>query len=341
MAEPAAFGIDEIHDNCKRGYVADKVLGAGEQGIAYEVTRNDKGVNARARLVLKVSSLVGENAAKTTEKLVAWKNEAHISYTLGQAGIGPKIYKAWTCDKEGLKGYIIMERMISDLRGYKESSEKIVYPDGTKEYIEHINRVPEDIQRDFLSGLESMIDMGFIHMDNHPGNLGIVISGGREKGILFDFGFTQKRADLVHPDAKRMALGFSVAQIIEQMPLAERQTNFLFKILVAIEQKKYVWGSGSVPATVNLEEFAAKYTSASSRLRYINAEAVPAGVPKDIYVGFRLYCYLLMLDRQPMFSRKTNYGKVYDIRQGIAKFTGGKRKTQRRRLNKRKQSRKH
>jgi hypothetical protein len=70
-------------------------------------------------------------------------------------------------------------------------------------------------------------------------------------------------------------------------------------------------------------------------------EPVPAGVPKDIYVGFKLYCYLLPQNVQNMYSREQNYGEVYDIRTKSSTHYGGKRKTQRRRNNKRKQSRKH
>lgn len=332
----ASFGIDEMNDDCERNYKKGKLLGRGEQGSAYEVNYN-KMSDASKPMVLKISNLDNK------EKIEAWKKEAHIAYTLGESDIGPKIYKVWICNKDGVKGYIIMDRMISDLRSINKYADKIKYLNNGEEYIEyvdHINNVSEIIQRDFLHGLERMIDIGYIHMDNHPGNLGIIISDDREKGILFDFGFTQKRDDLLSPDAKRMALGFSIAQIIEQMPLEERKDNFIYKIFVAIEQNKYKWGSGVVPDDVNLAEFAKKYYSTSEKYRSLSLKSKPIDIPKDIYIGFHLYCYIMMLDRETMVNRK-NYEKIYKIRQGML---GGKRRTRhRRRLHskKHKQSRKH
>ncbi len=65
-------------------------------------------------------------------------------------------------------------------------------------------------QQAYVQALEAMIDRGYIHMDNHVGNLGTI--AGRP--VLFDFGFTQKRAGM----DRRWALCFSVFQILEHCP---------------------------------------------------------------------------------------------------------------------------
>jgi hypothetical protein len=327
----AAFRVEDFHGECKRGYKTGAVLGSGEQGTAYVVDKNDTGANAADRLVMKVSNL-------KADQVEPWKNEAIISNTLGEAGIGPKIFKAWICDQ---KGYIIMEKMESDLRHYPEAAVKKIGEDGKPYYIDHINKVPETIQKDYLKGLENMIDMGYVHMDNHPGNLGIVrTADGRQKGILFDFGFTQHRRDITSMNAKLMALGFSVAQIIEQMPLAERKTNFLYKVFIAIAQNKYVWGSGSF-AGADVTKFTREYKATDEKFDAITAEPVPADVPRDIYIGFRLYCFLLPQSNADMFDR-TNYERVYKIRQGQSyNVIGGKRNTRRHRRRAKGKSRKH
>jgi hypothetical protein len=325
----AAFQVEDIRGDCKKGYTTTDFLGSGEQGAAYIVGKNDTGLNAGGRLVMKISNL-------KPDQIPAWKNEALISHKLSEAGIGPKIFKAWICQQ---KGYIIMEKMVSDLRHYPGASDKLIGIDGKPYYTDHINKVPENIQKDYLTGLERMIDMGYIHMDNHPGNLGIVLVDGQQKGILFDFGFTQERPDLTSLNAKQMALGFSIAQIIEQMPLKERKTNYLYKIFVAIAQNKYVWGSGSF-AGADVVKFTREYKANEDKLASILTEPVPAGVPQDIYVGFRLYCFLLPQSNDDMFERN-NYDKVYKIRQGKPYAGGGKRKTRHNRRNTKGKSRKH
>jgi hypothetical protein len=330
--------------NCFEGYTQGAFLGAGEQGAAYRVAKNTNGTNANERLVMKISKLEADETKTEAQKIELWKDEAQVSYTLGEKGIGPKIYKAWLCNKDGImEGYIIMQKMKYALRDYPRASEKYTDEDGIKRTKDHLNEVPLKIQKDFVKRLEDMIDLGYIHMDNHPGNLGITDVGGVETGILFDFGFTQKRDDMGPMPAKLYALGFSIAQIIEHMPLVERRTNYLYKVFIAIEQGKYVWGSGDF-SDAKVQTFTTKYKTANpfeEKLDMLLEEPVPAGVPKDIYVGFKLYCYLLPQNVKNMYSRDQNYGEVYDIRTKSSTHYGGKRKTQRRRLNKRKQSRKH
>lgn len=335
--------------DCFEGYKQGAILGSGEQGTAYRVAKNTNGSNANERLVMKISKLdtkynVNGDVEKTKAQVIEdWKNEAQTSHTLGEAGIGPKIYKVWLCNNGGnTEGYIVMQKMKYALRNYPGAFSTYKNADGIDRQKDTLNAVPLNIQKDYVTCLEKMIDRGYIHMDNHPGNLGITEVGGVEKGILFDFGFTQKRDDLGSLQAKLYALGFSIAQIIEHTPLVERRTNYLYKILIAIEQEKYVWGSGDYKdAKVNT--FTTKYKTANAheeKLLDVLGEPVPAGVPKDVYVGFKLYCYLLTQNAIAMYNR-ANYEHVYDIRTKSGNYAGGKRRTQRRRANKRRQSRKH
>ncbi len=320
MASAAAnaFAINEIARDCYREYVVGAKLGEGEQGIAYAAN----GPAGQRGVVMKKSKFVNADSLKK------WKEEVRISYELGREGIGPIIHKAWLCpDADGtMHGYIIMERMAGDLRGYRFDT-GVVGQKLNGRNIDHLNNCPISVQQDYVRLLEKMIDKGFIHMDNHPGNLGVVERGGMPQGILFDFGFTQRRADLSTPNAKLKALGFSIAQIIEHMPIDERVTNYFFKIFVAIENGTYVLGDYANPAYTEegAVDLPAAYNIQTARWSALKAAADDhPDVPKDIYVGFYMYCYLLKMPVAIMYN-KSNYGHVYEIRTKTAKM-GGRRK---------------
>jgi len=302
--------------NCKNGHVTGVELGRGEQGIAYKMVRNKTGANVSKSHVMKVSLL------PTAAVRRAWENEARLSKALGMASIGPEIYDSWYCRG---KGYILMQRMLTDLRHYSDArgpvSEPVYDEYGEKiGYKDHLNRVPVKVLRDYVDKLEILIGADYIHFDNHPGNLGIVESeDGSEEGILFDFGFTRKVGGMTPAD-KYNALAFSLGQIIEHMPRAELDTNYIFKLIVSIDKGTYEFGSLEPTATAaDIAAFRAFYKIPDADLAKEAALkiSVPAGVNRSLYVGAKLYNYFLNMPDDMKYEWKS-YETIYKIRQNKA-----------------------
>jgi hypothetical protein len=290
---------------CESGYTKGDVLGAGEQGTAYALVRNADGRNIRSTHVMKISDISNDEEGRNRRSV--WIDEACLSKVLGDLGLGPKIYDSWICKSDG---YIIMQRMQTDLRHYTVGRARIGEKTALGENVDHIGRAPESILKDYVLLLERMIDAGYIHNDNHPGNLGIIKVGRSDRGILFDFGFTRERKDMTDAD-KMNALGFSLGQIIEHTPRDELATNYIYKIMTSIEKGTYVWGSGAVSVSPDdIATFDAYYGSAFTDYKKIKT---PIGLMRDLYLGFKLYNYLLQHDRADRYELPY-YGTIYDIR---------------------------
>lgn len=314
---------------CKSIFVTGAELGHGEQGVVFDIPSaytNRAGTNWS--VVMKVSDF-GPVATRAATQ-AKWVEEVKISKQLGdmEAGEGlrvaPKIISAWIC---GGKGYIIMERMKSDLRKVKAEDgarvgEKVTMA-GQEIQKNHIDNTPFDIQDDYIVLLEHMIDNGFVHMDNHPGNLGVLTYTDGDHGVLFDFGFTRKYADLNNND-KLYALAFSIAQILEHTPLDELSGSFMFMIFVNImlqaelpAARRYEWGSRT--PQVNDKDF--KDFMTAHKLRRVTDSVLPIATPPgmnhpEFYVGAKLYCYFLMF-KQPQRYDWVDYEKIYTIRQSL------------------------
>ncbi len=305
------------NEGCKIGYITTAELGRGEQGVAFAMNKNASGRNISATHVLKISTL-GSPSVKR-----AWEAEAKLSQVLGVANIGPIIYDFWTCRN---KGYILMQKMIGDLRHYRDArgqiADKIVdrSTGETLGYVDHLNRVPEAILRNYVDKLEVLIGADYLHFDNHPGNLGLVPNEtGMQEGILFDFGFTKKVLGMSKPD-KLNALAFSIGQILEHMPLAELDSNYLFKILVSIDKGTYEYGSlePNVSAA-DIAAFRAYYRIPAASLDADLTPEIrePAGLNRPLYVGAKLYNYYLNMPDDVRYEWPS-YGTIYKIRQGKA-----------------------
>jgi serine/threonine protein kinase len=290
-----ASNINEIvaanDDGCLRGYAVNRELGRGEQGIAYSLVHNDVGSNVSQTHVLKKSVLNPKNSAQ-------WKREVRISTELGNAGIGPRIYRSWICNTK--IGYISMQRMKSDLRKYIGSTDN----DGTG-VSDPVHKCPDEIQYQYIDLLKRMIDMGYVHMDNHPGNLGIVQESGKDHATLFDFGFTQKRNDLTSEINKQLALGFSLGQIIEHTEVEDIPKTRIYQAMASIYFSIHPPIHGSTIAG---------FAKQASEMNISGLE-VPVGYTKDVYYGFMMYCKLLTLPKVERYY-KPIYASIYNIRQG-------------------------
>jgi len=147
-----------------------KEIGKGEQGTAYKYY--DK--------VLKESKL------ETKMDKKKWINEACIGKELGEKQIAPIIYDCFLCENSG---YLMMEKL-TDAKRFHGQQIRVKSADGSND---NLMLLPLAVQQAFVEKFRVMIDLGYIHLDNHIENLGFVTRFGVETPILFDFGFTQKR----------------------------------------------------------------------------------------------------------------------------------------------------
>lgn len=211
---PQSTEVDECVQAATRKHKGKK-LGQGEQGATYVFER----------LVIKISTVRGKSHE------ASWLAEACTGQAMGELGIGPRIHRHFLC---GGHGFIVMDRL-SPVATHRVRSDRVaqqvlltgrlhgtqmhkkgsvvryVLPkDQPVQTLDDLSAMSRAHQQAYVQALEAMIDRGYIHMDNHVGNLGTI--AGRP--VLFDFGFTQKRAGM----DRRWALCFSVFQILEHCP---------------------------------------------------------------------------------------------------------------------------
>lgn len=314
LREPIRVLKSRSDEGCKDGHVTEKELGRGEQGIAYAMMHNKTGKNVSRTHVLKQSMFTEPDSNSK------WESEAKLSKLLGIANLGPIIYDYWICKGSG---YILMERMANVVRGMRDEEGRPAYEKSKAgNDIDHLDRVPESILRDFVDKLEIMIGAGYIHFDNHPGNLGVRLTKeGELEGLLFDFGYTREVPDMTNED-KYNALQFSIAQILEHMPTPDLYDNYLFKILVSIDKGTYIYGSLVPSATdADIAAFRSYYTLSNLKVDFDTditpLIAAPRGYNRDLYVGAKLYNYFFNLPKRPLKYDWPSYSAIYAIRQNL------------------------
>lgn len=175
---------------CNKKFTSNTWLGSGEYGNVYALEKN-------SQKVVKISFLGGNR--KDIKK--TWNSEVQMQKELSELKLAPKIIDSALCENEN--GIIIMERIYGTLR------KKLL-----DEYGNAGACIPVELQKEIIPLLFKAVDNGYIHMDNHTDNIGLLKNG---KPILIDFGFTVKR-DL-SPLAKIAAHIFSLYVLIEQMDL--------------------------------------------------------------------------------------------------------------------------
>jgi len=271
-------------------------LGCGEQGCTYSLAEDPKHV-------IKVTKLQNEQ-----EKLT-WREEACVGRELGALGIAPTIPKIFEC---GAYGYIVMDIL--------KDAKKL--PDGTvlrvkseEGSVDHMTRMPADIQMGFVTALATMIDHGFIHMDNHMENLGFI--GG--KPVVFDFGFTQRRLFPSHID-KLWALCFSLFQMLEHCPSAELMCGPIWDIATGIlrNDNSVQWGNLAAAKGMSMKELREAYPKPNSKtLAYLKKAATSISKTNaDVIVGSMCYAIVLQSDLPFRYEVQPFYEVIYKIRGG-------------------------
>jgi hypothetical protein len=185
-----------------------KQLGCGEQGCAYRGKGRD---GADSALVVKVTPLPSAPARRAWQAEVCLGREVANLAAPHAAPVAPRIYQSFECSGNG---YIVMDTMDAVLSDAAFDGVPTRVKRAGGDPVDNLSHVPAALQTGLASVLARMIDGGFVHMDNHLGNLGLI----RGTPVAFDFGFTQRRTfdDTAAGDACRLwALCFSLFQIVE------------------------------------------------------------------------------------------------------------------------------
>jgi hypothetical protein len=271
---------DEI-DNCiftvMQKHKGD-FLGKGAQGAAFVFDN----------LVIKITAL--NNAMD--EKV--WFDEACKGIDLADLDIAPKIYRYFICGKHG---FIVMDQLETikskKVKSYEEAftlmqrnpSDVIRYKIVEGAYIDDLRGLTREQQLGFISVLETMLNNGYLHMDNHIDNLGFI--AGRP--MAFDFGFTQKRETM----DRRWALCFSVFQILEYCPVSILEGTEFYRVATACLNNTYKWGRPESGTAISLTELADPAKELPFLTR-ITKEALASGeISPDLKVGSLAYAKII------------------------------------------------
>lgn len=226
--------MDECVDIVLKKALGDK-LGQGEQGTVY----------ALGEYVIKVTSLL----KKGMEDI--WFDEVCKAQDLGELKIAPTIHRHFICNK---LGFIVMNRLTpmksmivtnkkNAILQMKKNKDVIRYKwknGNVYDFMDNISLLSQDTQIKFIQLLETMIENGYIHMDNHIDNLGY--DSTTKQPIAYDFGFTQYREDMEDSkDDMEWALCFTMFQILEHCPLNQIEKTLFYRVATSIINKTYKW----------------------------------------------------------------------------------------------------
>lgn len=280
---PRSTEVDECVQAATRKHKGKK-LGQGEQGATYVFER----------LVIKISTVRGKSHE------ASWLAEACTGQVMGELGIGPRIHRHFVC---GGHGFIVMDRL-SPVATRRVRSDRVAQqvlllagrPHGTHrkgptvrymlpndqpvKTLDDLSAMSLAHQQAYVRALEAMIDRGYIHMDNHVGNLGTI--AGRP--VVFDFGFTQKRAGM----DRRWALCFSVFQILEHCPPQISEGTLFHRVVTSC-----LFGARGSRSAGNPLTALADYNDTEYLLRLTQEASTQNMVHPDLYVGSWAYARLI------------------------------------------------
>jgi hypothetical protein len=284
-------GLD-VDDCMKMALNAHKgpALGQGDQGVTYILTEHT---------VVKVSKIT------TSTPEFAWLAEAVIGLELGDAAIAPRIYDFFVCSNYG---FIIMDRLEPirsktfttnakrDAHRGDEIRLKVKHRGGV-DVVDHIARMSREHQDGFIKALRTMLELGYIHMDNHVDNLGFI----EGRPVVFDFGFTQRR--LFEKADVDIALAFSIFQILEHCPTDEIDDARLFHAACTCLTHEEPCSVSQLPQMLK-----GTLATATSWANEHLSDAVA-----DLYVGCVAYARILNMERVRRYDT-AEYDLIFKIR---------------------------
>lgn len=289
---PEDHGVEEEDCLEKLHYHKKKLLGRGGQGSAYSV-REDK--NA----VIKITKI------KTRLEKKLWYNEACISRILGDVKpvLAPKIFAFYECN---LSGYIHMQ-ILTTIDKITIDDEILVIRDHDTggDPIDHIGLIPAEMQQGYINKFVQLTDLGYIHMDNHVGNLGLL----KDKPILFDFGFVQTRT--FPKKDKAWAIVFSLFIVLEHCPLDEIESTVFFTQITTLMN-----GGKPLKMAAFKKLFPCNPDATKKDISTVIANAKTLSETNlDLYVGSLMFASIISLEREERYNHPF-YSKIYEIRQG-------------------------
>jgi tRNA A-37 threonylcarbamoyl transferase component Bud32 len=265
-------------------------LGCGEQGCTYSFVEDPTHV-------VKVTKLSTEAAKEQ------WRAEACIGRELGLLGVAPQIPKIFECNEHG---YIVMDT----LRDAKKLPDGTVIREKRDDYkVDHMTRMPANIQLGFVQVLATMIDNGFVHMDNHIENLGFI--GPRP--VVFDFGFTQRRT-FANENEKLWALSFSLFQMLEHCPEAELECGQLWTVATGILQNGVRWNDWASARGMSLAEVRRMFPGGIALQAFKDYAAEISIENSDCIVGSLCYAMVIQVDLPARYRVSPYYGVIYKVR---------------------------
>jgi tRNA A-37 threonylcarbamoyl transferase component Bud32 len=292
------------------------LLGCGEQGCTYKLVEDPSHVIKVTHFADPKSCPLHDHSCLETNKQ-KWRAEACLGRDIGTLGIAPKISKIFECQNSG---FIIMDI----LRDLKKLPDGTKIREGTKDDpIDHISRIPESYQRGFIQALWTMIEKGYVHMDNHTENLGFI----GETAVVFDFGFTQVRA-WKNDHEKLYALAFSLFQILEHVETSELDScGLIWDVATSILRNTVKWRNLSTYVKTSVKELENEFPlpvkkNRAAKLAEFRSKAKRLSTYNwDIIEG--TWCYATLITSN-LFDRPTLepfISEIYDIRQGKTYIT--------------------
>ena len=200
------------------GFSNAPVLGKGDYGTVFRISAS------HALKIIKRNPKI---------KLVKWHamlaNEHTVQVKLAALGIAPHVTPL---EFEGDYAYFGMDLIQATVR--QAFNDQCNRPGSPK-----CAEVPVAMQRAIIGVLETAIEHGIIHEDNHLDNIAIGMDG-RIK--LIDFGFAESCA-VAEVCAKRQILLASLYQLIEHMTFKVFVDTEFYNVIYAIRDGSYKFGA--------------------------------------------------------------------------------------------------
>lgn len=276
-------------------------LGCGEQGCTYKLT---------STTVLKITQW---KQPPTPRAWRVWESEARTGKELGKLGIAPRVYDTFKCRN---KGFIIMD-MLTPL---SKALPGVLTKDARGNTEVHITRFPPEAQHGYSAVLARMVEHGFVHMDNHLGNVGFF--AGTSKPLVFDFGFTQRRDRLASSRADQLwahalSLFIMLEHVVEPLEALEKSVLCQDALAALLGASS---GGAAAPGALSLRQVSARlYPAAAINPGAATPKGALAAANKlsasnvDIYAACLAYLALLQLPRLDRYQHAL-YKLVYDVR---------------------------
>uniref|UniRef100_A0A0G4HWU2 Protein kinase domain-containing protein n=1 Tax=Chromera velia CCMP2878 TaxID=1169474 RepID=A0A0G4HWU2_9ALVE len=240
---------------CHPGLIEEKSLGKGAYGTVTSVSVDPSGVKeeglfsgVRQGQTFALKQMVADSWKSLGGEMEFWGEvsekeilrEMCVGEEAGKAGIGPSVFGSWFCEvvpsaegeeEKRVYGFLLMETLQKSLEESLDEAEKE-------------NRIViADAQRSLLGLHERFFEKGYVHVDQHLGNVGIDMEGRLR---LLDFGIVQSAAELEDPRFVLWAPAWTLKMAVERLSYFSRgqhaKENVAAQVFREVQAKTYKWG---------------------------------------------------------------------------------------------------